>query len=423
MKNLIFFEKNNTSKKSNCVKNKNEVNELFISKTLLTHRNLKMKDSQIKFIIRNKCKKKSSDNFISNEGRWSKEEHEKFLEGIALYGIKWNKVKTLIRTRTSSQVRSHAQKFYLKMKVCKDEILGIDFTLNSVRNIKDMINQIKNNNINYNIINIFKYLTDKGDNSEKPKEYKNISLKKNELINQSNIINLKEDNSNINYNNFFFNHNNNINKIKKMREKENINDNELNDIIKITNQNNIFNILQNLLIVNYNSIIFNSLLTNNMYLPNYDIVNSINKLLINYIISNRELNISNIINENALLLLALRNNILNNIININFIHNINNINLEDINCNNISNINNGDNIDKVKDNDENSLFINSGKEYNIDLRHNNNDYKIGGKDNKNYNININKKCIFFPNNQLNKINDKRKNNNNENLNNNNNNYN
>ena len=72
-----------------------------------------------------------------------------------------------------------------------------------------------------------------------------------------------------------------------------------------------------------------------------------------------------------------------------------NINLEDINCNNnncnnISNINNGDNIDKAKDNDKNSLFINIGKEYNIDLRHNNNDYKIGGKDNKNYNTkNIN----------------------------------
>ena len=247
MKSLIFIEKNTTLKKSNGLKNKNEANKLFISKALLTPRNLKMKDSQIKLFIKNKCKKKSSDNFISNEGRWSKEEHDKFLEGIALYGIKWKKVKTLIRTRTSSQVRSHAQKFYLKMKVCKDEILGINFTLNSVRNIKDMINQIKNNNINYSIINIFKYLTDKCDNNEKPKEYKNISLKKSELINQSNIINLKEDNSNINYNNSFFNYNNNISKIKIIREKENINDNGLNDIIKFSNQNNIFNILQNLL--------------------------------------------------------------------------------------------------------------------------------------------------------------------------------
>jgi len=419
MKNLIFIEKNNTSRKFNGLKNQNEVKKLFISKNLLTQKNSRKKDSKIKFIIKKESKKKSSDNFISNEGRWSEEEHEKFLEGIALYGINWKKVKTLIRTRTLIQVRSHAQKFYQKMKVCKDEILGIDFTLNSVCNIRDMINQIKNNNINYNIINIFKYLED---NREKPKKYKNISLKKSELINQSNIINLKEDNSNINYNSSFFNHNNNINKIKKIREKENINDNELNDIIKFTNQNNIFNILQNLLIMNYNSIIFNSFLPNNIYFSKYDITNNVNKLLINYLISNSELNISNINNENILLLLALQNKILKNIININFIHNINNINLEDINCNNNNyNNNNGDNIDKAKDNDDNSLFINFGKEYNIDLRHNNNnDYNIGIKDNKNYNININKKDVFFPNNQLNKINDKRKNNNNENLSNNNN---
>ena len=419
MKNLIFIEKNKTSRKFNGLKNQNEVKKLFISKNLLTQKNSRKKDSKIKFIIKKESKKKSSDNFISNEGRWSEEEHEKFLEGTALYGINWKKVKTLIRTRTLIQVRSHAQKFYQKMKVCKDEILGIDFTLNSVCNIRDMINQIKNNNINYNIINIFKYLED---NREKPKKYKNISLKKSELINQSNIINLKEENSNINYNSSFFNHNNNINKIKKIREKENINDNELNDIIKFTNQNNIFNILQNLLIMNYNSIIFNSFLPNNIYFSKYDITNNVNKLLINYLISNSELNISNINNENILLLLALQNKILKNIININFIHNINNINLEDINCNNNNyNNNNGDNIDKAKDNDDNSLFINFGKEYNIDLRHNNNnDYNIGIKDNKNYNININKKDVFFPNNQLNKINDKRKNNNNENLSNNNN---
>ena len=222
MKRQIFIEKNNTSRKLSGLKIQNEENELFISKKLLIPRNSKMKDSQFNFIIKKECKTKYSDNFISNEGRWSKEEHEKFLEGIALYGINWKKIKTLIRTRTSQQVRSHAQKFYQKMKLCKDEILGIDFTLNSVCNIRDMINQIKNNNINYNIINIFKYLED---NREKPKKYKNISLKKSELINQSNIINLKEDNSNINYNNSFFNYNNNISKIKIIREKENINDN------------------------------------------------------------------------------------------------------------------------------------------------------------------------------------------------------
>ena len=41
------------------------------------------------------------------------------------------------------QTRSHAQKFYQKLKMCKDDELSIDFTLDSINNIKDMINQIK----------------------------------------------------------------------------------------------------------------------------------------------------------------------------------------------------------------------------------------------------------------------------------------
>ena len=173
MENQVFIEKNNNSRKSNGIQNQNEENEIFIGKKSLP---TNLKDSQYKFITkksfneRNKCKKNNSDNFISNEGRWSEEEHEKFLEGIVLYDINQKKVKTLIQTRTNSQVRSHEQKFFYKMKVCKDESLGIDFTSNKVSNIKDMVNQIKNNNYNFNIINVFKYLEYKCNNIEKSKK-------------------------------------------------------------------------------------------------------------------------------------------------------------------------------------------------------------------------------------------------------------
>ena len=109
-------------------------------------RKSKLKNSQAKFITR-KQYKKSSNNFISNEGRWSEEEHEIFLEGIVIYDIKWKKVKALIETRTIMQVRSNAQNFFYKMKACKDESLGIDFTSNKFYNI--------NNNFNFNIINAF----------------------------------------------------------------------------------------------------------------------------------------------------------------------------------------------------------------------------------------------------------------------------
>ena len=55
-------------------------------------------------------------NEIFNNGRWTDEEHKKFLEGILEYGNEWKKVRKIIKTRTSTQARSHAQKFFLRIK-------------------------------------------------------------------------------------------------------------------------------------------------------------------------------------------------------------------------------------------------------------------------------------------------------------------
>lgn len=51
-----------------------------------------------------------------NSGRWTQEEHEKFLEALLMYGNEWRKVQNYISTRSSTQARSHAQKFFLKLK-------------------------------------------------------------------------------------------------------------------------------------------------------------------------------------------------------------------------------------------------------------------------------------------------------------------
>lgn len=48
-------------------------------------------------------------------GRWTKEEHDTFLLGLGLYGRDWKKVATAIKTRTPSQIRSHAQKYFQKL--------------------------------------------------------------------------------------------------------------------------------------------------------------------------------------------------------------------------------------------------------------------------------------------------------------------
>ncbi len=49
------------------------------------------------------------------DGRWTKEEHELFVEALKLYGKDWKKVQEHVGTRTTTQARSHAQKYFAKM--------------------------------------------------------------------------------------------------------------------------------------------------------------------------------------------------------------------------------------------------------------------------------------------------------------------
>ena len=49
-------------------------------------------------------------------GRWTTQEHQAFVRGLALYGREWKRVALDIPTRTSAQVRSHAQKYLSKME-------------------------------------------------------------------------------------------------------------------------------------------------------------------------------------------------------------------------------------------------------------------------------------------------------------------
>ena len=49
-------------------------------------------------------------------GRWTHDEHQAFLEGLRTCGREWKKVASLIPTRTSAQIRSHAQKYFAKVQ-------------------------------------------------------------------------------------------------------------------------------------------------------------------------------------------------------------------------------------------------------------------------------------------------------------------
>eukprot|EP00804_Cyclotella_cryptica_P006767 CCRYP_015713-RA/>CCRYP_015713-RA protein AED:0.38 eAED:0.38 QI:0/-1/0/1/-1/1/1/0/312 len=60
-----------------------------------------------------KKKKHKSDH---NTGRWTEAEHYQFLQGVAQHGKNCTKIASLIPSRTTLQVRTHAQKYFQKLE-------------------------------------------------------------------------------------------------------------------------------------------------------------------------------------------------------------------------------------------------------------------------------------------------------------------
>lgn len=49
-------------------------------------------------------------------GRWTDEEHQLFERALQIYGKKWKKIEAVVGTRTATQIRSHAQKHFIRLK-------------------------------------------------------------------------------------------------------------------------------------------------------------------------------------------------------------------------------------------------------------------------------------------------------------------
>jgi len=48
-------------------------------------------------------------------GRWTKDEHNTFLDGLRIHGKEWKKIANMIATRSVVQIRTHAQKYFQKL--------------------------------------------------------------------------------------------------------------------------------------------------------------------------------------------------------------------------------------------------------------------------------------------------------------------
>ena len=73
-------------------------------------------------------------------GRWTENEHKLFLEGLNLYGKNWKMIENHVGTRTSTQIRSHAQKYQIKI----NKELGIKNQDSSSKEIQRSDDESKN---------------------------------------------------------------------------------------------------------------------------------------------------------------------------------------------------------------------------------------------------------------------------------------
>lgn len=80
----------------------------------------------------------------SKTGRWSKEEHQKFIEAILLYNNNWNQIHDYIKTRSNTQARSHSQKFFVRLQKNDDvNIGGYEKSIQGIYDLGQTMNELQ----------------------------------------------------------------------------------------------------------------------------------------------------------------------------------------------------------------------------------------------------------------------------------------
>lgn len=74
---------------------------------------------------------------------WSDHEHSRFLQALHLYGRDWRKIEAHVVTKTVIQIRSHAQKYFLKLQ--KDASLKNSYSNSSKSSLRNNVSDCINN--------------------------------------------------------------------------------------------------------------------------------------------------------------------------------------------------------------------------------------------------------------------------------------
>ncbi|OQR96951.1 hypothetical protein ACHHYP_12953 [Achlya hypogyna] len=89
----------------------------------------------------------TKSNVETHTGRWTKKEHELFLEGLRRYGKSWKHIANLVVTRTLVQIRTHAQKYLQKQNKSKPFMLSRHPTAAYLQHTSHFIHSFPENDI------------------------------------------------------------------------------------------------------------------------------------------------------------------------------------------------------------------------------------------------------------------------------------
>ena len=181
---------------------KNDNDQILVNSKFPNKISIQIIESQTNETNDSENKQKDS---IYNTGRWTEEEHKKFVEGILKYGNEWKKVQNVIKTRSSTQARSHAQKFFLRIKK--------DLNLYSQMNKNISLNSEQNNSDdNFSIKYFFEILNENDNNKINMKNNKLSEQQKEKLLNFVSKFSNNNSNKENDKNNIFLNNGDSIKK-------------------------------------------------------------------------------------------------------------------------------------------------------------------------------------------------------------------
>jgi SHAQKYF class myb-like DNA-binding protein len=121
-----------------------------------------------------KLNEQKIENNNLNGGRWSKDEQRRFAEAVLKFGNDWKKIQNHISSRNITQVRSHAQKFLMKLKENKFlQKKGMELSLSWTK----VMNYLRST-LRYDELKEVLFSVEQPDN-KKPSKKKSKKVKKN----------------------------------------------------------------------------------------------------------------------------------------------------------------------------------------------------------------------------------------------------